>query len=101
MAGYVVHTDLAADIVEARPYQLQAVDDALAGSTLLVLSTAAGKTAVAWMTIVERLSTKGGWALVIAPTVALANQHLQSTIPVLAQVSKYNPLSLSGQNTAD
>ena len=56
MAGYVVHTDLAADIVEARPYQLQAVDDALAGSTLLVLPTAAGKTAVAWMTIVERLS---------------------------------------------
>ncbi len=101
MVSYVVHPDLAADIVEARPYQLQAVDDALAGSTLLVLPTAAGKTAVAWMTIVERLSKKGGWALVIAPTVALANQHLQSTIPVLAQTSEYNPLSLSGQNTAD
>ena len=55
MPPYVAHPGLVSEAVQARAYQLQAVDDALAGSLLLILPTAAGKTAVAWMSIVERL----------------------------------------------
>jgi|TARA_B100001113_G_scaffold19910_1_gene14755 Fanconi anemia group M protein len=91
---------LVSETVQARAYQLQAVDDALAGSMLLILPTAAGKTAVAWLSIVERLERVGGWALVIAPTVALSNQHLENAIPVLSNVSELSPISLSGQQTA-
>jgi len=100
MGGYVVHPGLAPGVVEARAYQLQALDEAMSGSTLLVLPTAAGKTAVAWMAIVERIARKGGWALVMAPTVALANQHLQNTTPVLSESTDLKPISLSGQQPA-
>ena len=85
MPPHVGHPGLVSDKVEARAYQLKAVDDAMAGSTLLILPTAAGKTAVAWMSIVERMERAGGWALVIAPTVALSNQHLENA-PRLVQV---------------
>ena len=100
MPSYVAHSGLVSEMVQARAYQLQAVDDALSGSMLLILPTAAGKTAVAWLSIVERLERAGGWALVIAPTVALSNQHLENAIPVLSNVSELNPISLSGQQTA-
>ena len=100
MHSYVAHSGLVSETVQARAYQLQAVDDALAGSMLLILPTAAGKTAVAWLSIVERLERKGGWALVIAPTVALSNQHLENAMPVLSDVSELRPISLSGQQTA-
>ena len=42
---------LSSDHIEARAYQLEAADEALSGSTMLVLPTAAGKTVVAWMVI--------------------------------------------------
>ena len=87
-------------MVQARSYQLQAVDDAMAGSMLLVLPTAAGKTAVAWMSIAERIERAGGWALVIAPTVALSNQHLENILPILSKAQELNPIVLSGQQTA-
>ena len=76
MSAFVRHPRLRSGKVEARAYQLLALDEAMSGSMLLVLPTAAGKTAVAWMAIAERLENVGGWALVIAPTVALANQHM-------------------------
>ena len=100
MLPHVTHPGLVSGEVQARAYQLQAVDDAMAGSMLLILPTAAGKTAVAWMTIAERLERKGGWALVIAPTVALSNQHLENALPVLSNASELNPIVLSGQQTA-
>ena len=100
MPPYVAHPGLVSETIQARAYQLKAVDDALAGSMLLILPTAAGKTAVAWLSIVERLERIGGWALVIAPTVALSNQHLENALPVLANVSELNPITLSGQQTA-
>ena len=100
MQSHVGHPGLVSDKVEARAYQLKAVDDAMAGSTLLILPTAAGKTAVAWMSIVERMERAGGWALVIAPTVALSNQHLENALPVLSKSEEWNPIVLSGQQTA-
>ena len=63
---YVVqHTELVEGTVEARAYQLEAVDEALTGSMLLVLPTAAGKTAVSWMLIAEILQKKQGWILLL------------------------------------
>ena len=38
--------------------------------------------------------------MVIAPTVALSNQHLENAIPVLSNISELKPISLSGQQTA-
>jgi len=98
--AHVAHPGLISEMVQARAYQLQAVDDAMAGSMLLILPTAAGKTAVAWMAIVERLERIGGWALVIAPTVALSNQHLENILPILADAQELNPIVLSGQQNA-
>ena len=43
MEHVVQHAGLVEGSVEARAYQLEAVDEALAGSMLLVLPTAAGK----------------------------------------------------------
>lgn len=99
MSAFVRHPRLISGKVEARAYQLLALDEAMSGSMLLVLPTAAGKTAVAWMAIAERLEMEGGWALVIAPTVALANQHMESAIPVLSG-EDLNPITLSGQQAA-
>ena len=89
MPSYVAHSGLVPETVQARAYQLQAVDDAMSGSMLLILPTAAGKTAVAWLSIVERIERMGGWALVIAPTVALSNQHLENAIPVLSNGANF------------
>ena len=81
--------------IEARAYQLEAVDEALSSSMMLVLPTAAGKTAVAWMTIVESLNRNGGWALMIAPTVALVQQHLSGIVEVIEfQDVSYTHLTL-------
>ena len=77
MYSTIQHVNLVSDAVEARAYQLDAVNESLAGSMLLILPTAAGKTAVAWMLIAEKLIEEEGKILLIAPTVALVNQHLK------------------------
>jgi len=76
MAPFIQHPRLSAGLVEARAYQIEAVSDCLGSPTLLVLPTALGKTPIEWMVIAERLNTIGGRALLIAPTNALVNQHL-------------------------
>jgi len=86
---------LSPDIIESRAYQLEAVDEALTGSTMLVLPTAAGKTVVAWMVIAERLESTSGWILFVAPTVALVEQHLRGLAPALEDIA---PISITGQN---
>ena len=86
---------LSPGIIEARAYQLEAADEALTGSTMLVLPTAAGKTVVAWMVIAERLMSTSGWILVVAPTVALVEQHLRGLSLALEGVE---PVSITGQN---
>ena len=95
MQARISHPMLSSDIIEARAYQLEAADEALTGSTMLVLPTAAGKTVVAWMVIAERLQSTTGWALVIAPTVALVEQHLRGLVPVLQGIE---PISVTGKN---
>lgn len=82
MSPHVSHDMLNDGIVEARAYQLEAVDEALNSSMLLVMPTAAGKTAVIWMMISEKLSG-GGKAIMIAPTVGLVEQHIRSLREVL------------------
>ncbi|MEC7410320.1 MAG: DEAD/DEAH box helicase [Candidatus Thermoplasmatota archaeon] len=82
MSPHVSHDMLNEGIVEARAYQLEAVDEALNSSMLLVMPTAAGKTAVIWMMISEKLSG-GGKAIMIAPTVGLVEQHIRSLREVL------------------
>jgi Fanconi anemia group M protein len=67
---------------------------------LLVLPTAAGKTAVAWMLIAEKLIEKVGKILLIAPTVALVNQHLKGINKILA-LKEIEPISITGQNIAN
>jgi len=81
-------------MVEARAYQLEAVDEALSGSMLLVMPTAAGKTAVIWMMISEKLA-RGGKVIMIAPTVGLVEQHIRSLRDVLNIEDRI--ISITGQ----
>ena len=71
----VLHPFLQNEVVEARAYQLEAVNACLASSTLLVLPTGMGKTAVQWMAIAETLRTKEGRVILVAPTNALVDQQ--------------------------
>ena len=75
MRPMVLHPFLRDEAVEARAYQLEAVNACLATSTLLVLPTGMGKTAVQWMTIAETLRTKDGRVILVAPTNALVDQQ--------------------------
>jgi Fanconi anemia group M protein len=94
----ILHPSLTPGLIEARAYQLEAADEALSGSMMLVLPTAAGKTVVAWMVIADRLESRDGWVLMIAPTVALVEQHLRGIESVLSDSASVNPISVTGQN---
>lgn len=76
MSTAIHHELLASDALEARAYQLAAVDHCLSGSTLLVLPTGMGKTPIEVMVLAERLRMNGGRGMMIAPTNGLVNQHL-------------------------
>ena len=75
MPPVISHPLLVENEIEARAYQLEATNASLSSSTLLVLPTAMGKTAVQWMVIGETLRTKEGSALLLAPTNALVDQQ--------------------------
>ena len=70
----VVHPYLK-DGVNARAYQLLALRNALAASTLMVMPTGFGKTAVEWMAMAEALRLNNGKILLIAPTTGLVEQQ--------------------------
>ena len=84
MPPMVLHPFLQDDAVEARAYQLEAVNACLATSTLLVLPTGMGKTAVQWMAISEILRTKEGRIILVAPTNALVDQQHRGLERVLS-----------------
>jgi Fanconi anemia group M protein len=100
MNSWVKHVNLTSGTIEARAYQLDAVNESLSGSMLLILPTAAGKTAVAWMLIAEKLIEKTGKILLIAPTVALVNQHLNGINKIL-DLKTIEPITITGQNTVN
>ena len=62
--------------IEARAYQLRAAKDALSSSTLMVMPTGFGKTAVEWLAMVEYFDREGKIVL-IAPSTGLVHQHAQ------------------------
>ena len=70
----VVHPFLN-DGVNARAYQMMALRNALAASTLMVMPTGFGKTAVEWMAMAEALRLNNGKILLIAPTTGLVEQQ--------------------------
>jgi len=73
MAPMLTHPNLR-DGVEARAYQLLAAKQAISGSTLLVMPTGLGKTAVQWMAMAEAMKGNGKIVLV-APTTGLVAQQ--------------------------
>ena len=75
MPPMISHPLLVENEIEARAYQLEATNASLSSSTLLVLPTAMGKTAVQWMVIAETLRKNNGMALLLAPTNALVDQQ--------------------------
>ena len=70
----VVHPHLT-DEIEARAYQLESLKTALGGSTLMVMPTGFGKTAVQWMMMAEHLRRGAKKILLIAPTTGLVDQQ--------------------------
>ena len=70
----VIHPFLR-DGVEARAYQMRSLKSALASSTLMVMPTGFGKTAVEWMAMAEALRLERGKILLIAPTTGLVDQQ--------------------------
>lgn len=84
MSVHIRHELLAPEAIEARAYQLSAVDHCLSGSTLLVLPTGMGKTPIEAMVLAERLRETGGRAIMIAPTNALVSQHVEDLRTFLA-----------------
>jgi len=50
------------------------------------------------MVIADRLESSDGWILMIAPTVALVEQHLRGIESVLSSSASVNPISVTGQN---
>lgn len=101
MSAFVEHPNLSPRSMQARAYQLIAVDQVLSKSTLLILPTAAGKTAVACMAIAQRLKEKSGWVLFIAPTVALVNQHMKNSSIAFKDNLNWNILCISGKDTVE
>ena len=70
----IVHP-LLTDEIEARAYQLESLKTALGGSTLMVMPTGFGKTAVQWMMMAEHLRRGAKKILLIAPTTGLVDQQ--------------------------
>ena len=81
--------------VEARGYQLEAVASALAGSTMVVMPTGFGKSAVEWMVIAHHLH-HDGTVLLLAPTVALLAQHRRMLLAHLV-VEEEDVVMFTGQ----
>ena len=62
--------------VEARAYQLRSLERILSFSTLMVMPTGFGKTAVEWMAMAEFLRLGASKIVLIAPTTGLVDQQV-------------------------
>ena len=63
------------DGVEARAYQIRSLERCLSASTLMVMPTGFGKTAVEWMVMAEYLRNGTEKIILIAPTTGLVDQQ--------------------------
>ena len=72
---HVVHP-LLKDGVEARGYQLRSLERILSFSSLMVMPTGFGKTAVEWMAMAEFLRKGAQKIVLIAPTTGLVDQQM-------------------------
>ena len=79
-----VRHPLLRDGVEARPYQLRSLEQILTASSLMVMPTGFGKTAVQWMAMAEFLHQGPDKIVLIAPTTGLVDQHVRMARQFLA-----------------
>ena len=96
MSATIRHDLLVEGAIEARGYQLSALDHCLSASTLLVLPTGMGKTPIEVMALAERLKQPGGRGIMLAPTNALVNQHLSDMQELLNLSDDCEIVSLTG-----
>ena len=82
--------------VEARAYQLLAAKQAISGSTLLVMPTGLGKTAVQWMAMANALEGDGKIVLV-APTTGLVAQQARMAKDFI-NIDSEKIVTLTGQD---
>ena len=79
----IVHP-LLKDGVEARAYQIRSLQRALSFSSLMVMPTGFGKTAVEWMTMAAYLHDGASKIVLIAPTTGLVEQQRTMAVEMLA-----------------
>ena len=96
MSAAIRHELLVEGAIEARAYQLSALDHCLSASTLLVLPTGMGKTPIEVMVLAERLRSPGGRGIMLAPTNALVNQHLSDLKELLTLSDDQEIVGLTG-----
>jgi ERCC4-related helicase len=76
--GYVRHPLLRPERIRAFPFQLVIARRALEEDVMVVLPTGLGKTVIAALVAAERLRTRRGKVLFLAPTRPLVEQHYRS-----------------------
>ena len=86
------------DGVEARAYQFQALKHCLTASTMMVMPTGFGKTAVEWMAMANCLYNKKGKVLLIAPTTGLVEQQ-QRMARAMINIDENQIITYTGDNT--
>jgi Fanconi anemia group M protein len=86
------------DGVEARAYQFNALNYCLSASTLMVMPTGFGKTAVEWMAMANCLHKKLGKVLLIAPTTGLVDQQ-QRMARAMINIDEKLIITYTGENT--
>jgi len=83
--------------VQARAYQMMVLRNTLAASTLMVMPTGFGKTAVEWMAMAEALRMNVGKILLLAPTTGLVEQQ-QRMAQEMLQLDENLIVSYTGEN---
>lgn len=83
--------------VQARAYQMMVLRNTLAASTLMVMPTGFGKTAVEWMAMAEALRLSVGKILLIAPTTGLVEQQ-QRMAQEMLQLDNDLIVTYTGEN---